>query len=192
MFPTYGNSSLHFQLLLSAMLAETRRTKNFSVYGPINIGQDTKHYIADSFKIVGPCNKSFLKQSKASIEQHGFCICKHLISNEVISKTWKVLSKLSRRLIKLYDFVEDQFDGVDQEELCITRMPRIGKGKHNIHFEPQFSPQHEALVNLARVGAFADILSHYSNRQYSLRETGFSLTRPSLKSLDTCSTLLIR
>eukprot|EP01036_Dinobryon_divergens_P026100 gene26100-34708_t len=83
-------------------------------------------------------------------------------------------------LISRYDAIEDTFDDLDMQAYEIVRIPRIGNGKHNVHFDPQFSEQHGVLQQLAAEAGFAQLLSTYMGKQCSLRETGISVTRPIL------------
>eukprot|EP01039_Chlorochromonas_danica_P002142 gene2142-2336_t len=151
-------------------------TKEFSVYDLE--GDETQHRSALSYQLQGPLSKNLLLESKRSFQKHGFCVFKDLFTPERLRSTWSVVSKLSRHLIASYDSVADEFVDIDQDELCITRMPRIGRGKHNIHFDPQFSPQHEALATMVKEGGILDLLTNYLGKQFSLRETGFTMTRP--------------
>lgn len=67
----------------------------------------------------------------------------------------------------------------DCDEWCISRHPRIGRGKHNIHLEAYSSPIHEALACMAKEAGIDDLLSAYQGKTSHLRETGLSITCPS-------------
>ena len=54
----------------------------------------------------------------------------------------------------------------------------IYTGKHNIHFDPYESNQHKALVNMIIEAKITDLLSAFSKKTCTVRETGFSMTRP--------------
>jgi hypothetical protein len=108
----------------------------------------------------------------------GFCIFQNIFSTKLLEKARKSLLKFANSLISRYDFGYDEFDDIDTEFYNITRMPRIGKGKHNIHFDPEFSSQHAFLVEMIEESKMLDMLSLISQKTCSLRETGMSLTCP--------------
>jgi len=125
----------------------------------------------------------------------GCCVWRDLVDDDTRQKTREVLLPIVQYLISTYDVVDDSFPGVDQEFMNIVRMPRIGRGKHNIHFDPLESPAHEALAELAKESHFAEALTEYMKQcctsymsndnkdvkcevKCVLRETGISLTRP--------------
>lgn len=142
------------------------------------VGWECVHRSADSYKLLGPLSKQLLLQSKAQLAKHGVCILQELFGSRTLAITKASIAKLVSRLTRAYDEGEDEFVDVDKDELHITRLPRIGRGKHNVHFHPEFSPQHQALVELVSEGRVIDILTNYWGQQYSLRETGFTMTRP--------------
>lgn len=112
------------------------------------------------------------------MRQHGLAVWKDLVSDEMRKNALQVIKPFVRHLLTCYDEVDDEFANVDQEEMNIVRMPRIGRGKHNIHFDPEFSEQHKVLDKLARQSHLAEVLSHYMNAPCSIRESGMSMTRP--------------
>lgn len=83
-----------------------------------------------------------------------------------------------KKLISSYDHGEDEFSDIDQDMMNIVRMPRIGRGKHNIHFDPETSPQHAVLAELAQNAHFSDLLTQHMGTPCTLRESGISMTRP--------------
>jgi hypothetical protein len=90
-------------------------------------------------------------------------------------------------MIKRYDRDEDVFildTHESLEDLDIVRLPRIGRGKHNVHFDADTSSQHRAMVAYAEAKGIGELLSRYHPHQhrFTLRETGLSLTRPSTSS----------
>ncbi|RYH32308.1 hypothetical protein EON65_00820 [archaeon] len=168
-------------------------TKVFSVYAQeVEEGGRLSYRDANCYKVGGPFSPNLRNRTKRSLERFGFCICPDIIDKELAKRTWSVLNVLVKKLVAAYDSIEDEFVDIDQEEFCITRMPRIGRGKHNIHFDPILSVQHEAVAELASQSLFADILSNYSGKSYSLRESGFSLTRPTLESMENSTASLQR
>jgi len=140
--------------------------------------EDVEHRTANSYKLTTEYqtskNPSFLKNMRL----HGLCTWAGLVSAENKANALNTLRPIVKKLIASYDEVDDEFSNIDQEELNIVRMPRIGRGKHNIHFDPLESPQHAALEKLAAESHFSDLLSRYMEAHCSLRESGISITRP--------------
>lgn len=89
------------------------------------------------------------------------------------------LTPLVRHLQHAYDVDDDSFNNVDFEDWGIVRLPRIGNGKHNIHFDGYNSPQHLALARMAKEAGIDSLLSTYQGKDTQLRETGLSMTCPS-------------
>ena len=121
---------------------------------------------------------SFVKR----VQCNGFSILRidGIISKETRFMAVSAISRMVAYLTSRYDATEDSFDDLDMQAYEIVRIPRIGNGKHNVHFDPQFSKQHGALQQLATEAGFAQLLSVYMGKQCSLRETGISVTRPML------------
>lgn len=69
------------------------------------------------------------------------------------------------------------------EHFGIVRLPRIGNGKHNIHFDPIDSEYHHLLQHLATMSRFNHMLSRIGQKDCVLRETGISATRPMIQSV---------
>lgn len=118
-------------------------------------------------------------------ERDGFCIFRNLFHHTHMERARKVINQIVKVLIRHYDSLEDEFQGFDREEHNIVRMPRIGRGKHNIHFDPEFSDQHQVLFQLVAEAGVLDILSSVSGGVCSLRESGMSLTRPQIDNFGT-------
>lgn len=120
------------------------------------------------------------KMFKSKVERNGYSVLQHVFDDNLLRRARKqiVQSFFERKLLPTYDLVNDEFDGFDMDENCITRMPRIGNGKHNIHFDPEFSPEHKALSDLVHNSPVLKLLSHYMGFECSLRESGLSVTRP--------------
>jgi hypothetical protein len=153
---------------------EIAQTKEFAVYNLADAGSVRS---VDSYKIEGFRNckdARFLK----NMHRHGLTTWRDLVPEENRLKALKSVKRFATTLIQSYDATDDEFQGIDQEEMNITRMPRIGRGKHNIHFDPQFSEQHRILEELTHAAHFSDILTHYMGTKCTLRESGVTITRP--------------
>ena len=125
-------------------------------------------------------NRLTLPIIQEQYKRQGFCIFKDLFSQESLRKSKKSVNKIFQKLIACYDNIADEFTDFDQVENAITRMPRIGRGKHNIHFDPEFSEQHEVLSQMIAEAGVLDLLSTVSSGKCTLRESGMSLTRPNI------------
>jgi ectoine hydroxylase-related dioxygenase (phytanoyl-CoA dioxygenase family) len=66
---------------------------------------------------------------------------------------------------------------------CVLRSPRIGRGKHNVHFDAYGSACHSAMARLAAEGHFEELFSAYQATECSLSETGVSLTQPRMRGV---------
>ena len=126
----------------------------------------------------------FLKQMRL----HGLSTWSNLVPEEARLNAFNIIKPFRNMLIRSYDPNEDEFTGIDQEDLNIVRMPRIGRGKHNIHFDPQFSDQHKALEELAHASHFAELLTSYMGSPCSIRESGITITRPYDNNVATSNT----
>jgi hypothetical protein len=129
-----------------------------------------------------PLERVFARQAS----QCGFCIVQGIVPPTALLRARKVIKKFARRLIGTYDAFHDEFSDIDMDEIHITRMPRIGRGKHNIHFDADYcdaeDSEHGAAAALAAQSHFGELLSAYmgEGKVCTLRETGISLTRPAL------------
>lgn len=153
------------------------QTKLFSV---LDVRDDGKRLrkLTD-YKVFGSGdNREVNKNVTASLTNHGCCVRANSIKPEVLQRTRKVLTSFAKTLISKYDELDDEFVDVDCNDMHIERMPRIGRGKHNIHFDPLLSKQHCAVADLARESCFSETLSMYMGKLCTLREAGISLTRP--------------
>ena len=145
-------------------------TTKFSVFC-----QSVYECISNDYDVHCKC-KNFVQ----TISLYGLSICNSLVPDSAVDHTLKVLNPFVDRLISNYDPMFDEFSDVSShlEDWDLVRIPRIGNGKHNIHFDPHFSSQHQALNDLAVESNFSTILSAYMGKECILRETGISLTRP--------------
>ncbi len=125
-------------------------------------------------------NKNTEKQVTSNLTKYGCCVRSEIIPLDILKRARTELKSFAKKLISTYDELDDEFVDVDTDDLCIERMPRIGRGKHNIHFDPLVSSHHQTLAELAKASFFSDALSKYMGKLCSLRETGISLTRPRL------------
>lgn len=164
-----GNYVSHpeVQLVPSKMFKVLERTET----------DDIEHRTANSYKLDGYLtnkNPAFLKNMRL----HGLCTWVGLVSSDNKNNAFNKLRPVVKKLIASYDEVDDEFSNIDQDEMNIVRMPRIGRGKHNVHFDPLESPQHAALEKLAAESHFSELLSKYMGAHCTLRESGISITRP--------------
>lgn len=118
--------------------------------------------------------------ARKNFESNGFNVLRDVFDINILSETRSVINDfVKRKLLPSYDLSSDEFDSFDIEEHHIVRLPRIGNGKHNVHFDPEFSPEHETLSRVIEKSAVLPYLSFYMGQKCSLRETGMSVTRPS-------------
>lgn len=89
----------------------------------------------------------------------------------------KALQPLITTLRACYDPVSDEFS-CDLESLGLVRLPRIGRGKHNVHLDPYDSDVHAALADLLTQIGIPALLTRCTGKACSVRETGFSMTSP--------------
>ena len=154
-------------------------TKLFSTYDVLEWTQDDiAHRSIEDYALYGEYNHHTAKKFANIIGRHGCCVLKDLVSEESRVAAWKSVKKFVKILLSHYDPVQDEFTDFDQEENNIVRMPRIGRGKHNIHFDPEFSEQHKVLAQLTYDSHFSEMLSIYMGKKCTLRETGLTVTRP--------------
>lgn len=151
-------------------------TKKYSVLNLVSVRVVHKSLLE---YVIEAGNEIDLYASKLNI--YGCVICEGIVGSITEKDVNISLNPLIKHLIHHYDVTDDSFSDIDQEHLNITRMPRIGNGKHNIHFDPQFSVQHSQLQKLTERANLDKILSNYMGKECSLRETGISITRPTMK-----------
>ena len=115
------------------------------------------------------------------LQRHGYCVLEHAVSSEQRKRASSSLQPLLSYFQRCYDREEDEFVDVDPDRFGIVRFPRIGKGKHNIHFDPNGEcEQHNVLADLASAAGLHQLLSvSHGGKAVSLRETGLSMTAPS-------------
>ena len=105
----------------------------------------------------------------AQLHEHGFVVLRGelAVPPAQLAAAAAALAPLLRRLQRCYDETEDAFqlDEAELESLGVVRLPRIGKGKHNVHFEPHANlsscRQHSALVAVAEATGLPALLSAY-------------------------------
>jgi hypothetical protein len=168
-------SSLH----LTLVMIELALTKQFSVYDVVEWRDpDRPHRRIEDYGLHGGYSKTNAHIFSQSIRRHGMCFVPDIVPEKTRDQTWSVVRKFTKNLLSHYDDSHDEFAGFDAEENNIVRMPRIGRGKHNIHFDPEFSPVHHAIAQLAKDSHFSEFLSYHLKIPVTLRETGLTMTRP--------------
>lgn len=165
------------------------RTSVFSIYSTGEDTQDREQALArlncnvESSQNTLPRN-SLRKHLKHNIERHGYTVLENIFCDDSLARAKKTIRDfVQRQLLPCYDSLDDSFDGFDAEAQNITRMPRIGDGKHNIHFDPEFSQEHRVLADLIESSPLLSCLSHYMDAPCALRESGISVTRPRSEEL---------
>ena len=114
------------------------------------------------------------------LQRQGYCVLEHAVSSEQRERARSSLQPLLSHFQRCYDREEDEFKDIDPNRFGIVRFPRIGKGKHNLHFDPNGeSEQHNVLAELASAAGLHQLLSiSHDGKAVSLRETGVSMTAP--------------
>jgi hypothetical protein len=160
-------------------MIEIAPTKQFSVYDVVEWRDSSKpHRRIEDYMLHGHYSRNNAKIFSQMISKHGLCVMDDIVPDDVREKTWKCVRKFANMLLSYYDESQDEFMDFDMEQYNIVRMPRIGRGKHNIHFDPEFSEQHRIIAELAQASHFSEFLSAYMNKPCTLRETGLTMTRP--------------
>jgi len=154
-------------------------TKVFSVYDWAGVKTHRKIF---DYSLKGSFNNQSCQQFSNVVSQHGFCVIQDLVPEEIFSKVAKSIKRFAKDLFDHYDQMEDEFSDYDKDEHNVVRMPRIGKGKHNIHFDPEFSEQHQLLQQLVTESHILELVSHYMKKPASVRESGLSVTKPKFSS----------
>ena len=153
----------------------TLRTKRYAVFE--TAGHHKKTCLEDLVVVRGGQDGKYLCASFArKMQQYGSCILRDVVSEDVAVEATVNLTPLVNALCAMYDAAGDEFEGVDLEALGIVRLPRIGRGKHNVHLDPYESDCHAALVRLLEASGICALLSEWTGKTCSVRETGFSLT----------------
>jgi hypothetical protein len=153
-----------------------------------------------------------------NLSLHGCCILRGEGLRDAMKRAKAVLKPIISQLKSCYDYHNDEFTGLSDdekglEELNLVRLPRIGRGKHNIHFDPFESDCHRALVDLAERAGLTQMLTCHANstsvsiancrvndvdeadgdevvrKVCSIRETGMSMTRPVPSSVSSSPSL---
>ena len=159
------------------------RSKIFQVYSLRRNTCDQRgcrNDATDNYYIEERFTPRMVARFEENMGTNGLCICGGLAQLLEVEMAKVSLCPLIDSLISKYDILSDEFVDVEQDSLGIVRMPRIGRGKHNIHFDPYMSDQHAALERLAKESHFTEVLSAYMNADCVIRESGVSITRPSV------------
>lgn len=160
-------------------MIEISPTKLFSVYDVVEWRDPSRpHRRIEDYVVYGDYSKNNAKLFSQNIAKHGLCVMNDIVPEQIREKTWNSVKKFAKVLLSHYDEAQDEFMDFNMEEHNIVRMPRIGRGKHNIHFDPEFSQQHRAIAELAQASHFSDFLTAYMKKPCTLRETGLTMTRP--------------
>ncbi len=160
-------------------MIEITPTKQFSVYDVVEWRDYNRpHRRLENFMLEGGYSKWNAHKFSQIISRHGMCVMNDIVSEEIREKTWHCVNNFVKILLVHYDEAQDEFMNFDLEHHNIVRMPRIGRGKHNIHFDSEFSEQHQAIAQLAWESHFSEFLTAYMNKPCTLRETGLTMTRP--------------
>jgi hypothetical protein len=111
------------------------------------------------------------------LQREGYVIWRGHVTDTMVQQLRKRMMRLMTSLQKNYDVIEDNFD-IDNDKWNLVRFPRIGLGKHNLHFDPFESIHHQYLNNFCEQCYLPTFLSQYTKTPMKLRETGISVTRP--------------
>lgn len=148
-------------------------TSKFSIFSVLKPATDRN---------IGSYTASDFDNIRSSLQQFGFCVCRNIIAEECTARALSELLPFIKMLQRSYDDTSDEFDLDCLDDDGITRYPRIGRGKHNFHFDPidGMCIYHRCLAKLAEASNFQRIISEYLGRKCHLRETGISITHPLL------------
>ena len=118
-----------------------------------------------------------------SLQKEGFVILQEFISENDQLALRTAFHKLLSSIQTNYDPTDDSFETLNKEVWNITRLPRIGNGKHNIHFDAFESQHHAILAEFVQTSGVLHLLQTYLEGTVQLRETGLSATRPFLNGV---------
>lgn len=128
--------------------------------------------------VAGNFDKKKIMKFILNMQKFGSSLWDQHLSITTTLEVKDTFMKFSDTIIGNYDPIYDEFIDLDWDNLNILKLPRIGKGKHNIHFDPEFSSEHMLLEKMATEMHITEILEIYLGKKCSLRETGLTLTRP--------------
>ena len=149
----------------------TVRTSKFAVF-------ELPHKEIAIADLVAVSGSNLLPSFQQKMQQYGSCIVRGAVPHDALLEAATTLKPLVCALLASYDEASDEFGGVDQSALGVTRLPRIGLGKHNIHLDPYECHCHTALVQLLDASGICALVSDMTGKTCEVRETGFSMTRP--------------
>ena len=117
------------------------------------------------------------------LQQLGYVILRECISETDQLVLRATFQKLLQSIRLNYDMADDNFESLNKEGWSITRLPRIGNGKHNVHFDAFESEHHAVLAEVVHSCGIMHLLREYLGDSVQLRETGLSVTRPSINGM---------
>jgi hypothetical protein len=160
-----------------------------------NINSDINSEL-DFISLFGKNNiGNFYNKFSSNMLKYGGCLLQNddknngIFNKDDINKSIKQLKPLIKYLKSIYDPIDDEFYGFDLVMNNVVRIPRINRGKHNIHFNPEFSYHHKVLETMAENAKLPKLLELAQNNLElndngyicKLREIGLSMTRPLIK-----------
>eukprot|EP01004_Peranema_trichophorum_P007720 NODE_6494_length_879_cov_26.149471_g5899_i0.p1 GENE.NODE_6494_length_879_cov_26.149471_g5899_i0~~NODE_6494_length_879_cov_26.149471_g5899_i0.p1 ORF type:complete len:255 (+),score=49.09 NODE_6494_length_879_cov_26.149471_g5899_i0:52-765(+) len=99
------------------------------------------------------------------------------IKDSLLTPSSSLPREISLQLVQNYNRETDTVQ-LDVKELGVTRKPKLGNGKTNVHFEPYGSRIHQALSTLSMENHVHELVTTYLGKDCILSETGLSITRP--------------
>ena len=121
---------------------------------------------------------SNLDEDCLQLHLQGFLIWGEHFNNSSLIKLNDGFDELMNELKSHYDMTDDSFESFDREFWNVSRLPRIGDGKHNVHFDIFESHHHGLLTEFIHDCGLLHLLQAYLGCKVQLRETGLSVTRP--------------
>lgn len=133
--------------------------------------------LKDSLTDFQPSGEALSSEWMTSIQDHlrdsGMCLLLDAVPAEALSFLRESLMPVVAKLVSTYSIHDDEFENFDSNEWDISRMPRVGRGKHNIHFDVHTSCQHKAVCDVVSGLKIPQVLGCV------IRETGLTMTCPS-------------
>lgn len=116
--------------------------------------------------------------TEGSLQNQGFFIWRNQSVIQLCQQLSNSFKTFQLAVRHAYDELDDNFDALDVDKYNIVRLPRIGHGKHNVHFDAYESRYHKLLVDFIKESSLDNVLTACMRREMHLRETGMSVTRP--------------
>ena len=146
----------------------------------------TSKFSVYEYPIVSPYANNQPKSFDANLlqlQQQGYVVLPDCISENDQLALRTTFQRLLLSIQNSYDVSDDGFESLDREVWSIARLPRIGNGKHNMHFDAFESQHHAILADLVHTSGVIQLLRGYLGSSVQLRETGLSVTRPCIKGV---------